>query len=200
MLPIIGYLIVFNDTFPLSFARLQTLAGASGTGPSSSPVATASAGEPVSWRLLASYFGLCFVGAASAMYQAFAPSEVKVNATSTDYVQFVRQNLGPRQERAIFSYLQTTRYADEARERGGRYLTELTAAATEAVRKHAAEMYDRDILVMNYEALNESRPLERSIALWLYAIGFSILTVPSADVFFRVLLALMHRVRSSFFL
>jgi hypothetical protein len=83
-IPLIGYMVIFNSKLLPAFQLSEHIVGNQNTQ------------TYVSWRLLAIYFGLCFLAFGSIIYQLRCPAEVKRFATSIDYAAAARSTLsGP---------------------------------------------------------------------------------------------------------
>jgi hypothetical protein len=81
LIPIVGYWIIFNEAVAtkLIFDTNAT----------------------VSWRLFATYFGLCFIAAASGIYQALCPREVKQYSSPTEYIAAVSPHMSDIEEKRV---------------------------------------------------------------------------------------------------
>jgi hypothetical protein len=75
LIPLIGYMVIFNEKFlPYLQLSVHIFGGQADVGGQAQ----------VSWRLIATYYGLCFLGVGSIIYQLFCPIEVKRFGTAAD--------------------------------------------------------------------------------------------------------------------
>jgi hypothetical protein len=86
VIPVIGYLVIFNQYFIDYMALWQ---------PVSHGVSTPLEGAAASniWRLIIIYYGLIFVAFGSLIYHFWCPLEIKQYASSEDYISIVVPNI-----------------------------------------------------------------------------------------------------------
>jgi hypothetical protein len=123
-------------------------------------------GEPsdhISTRLLWLYMALCAIGAGTFIYAVRCPPEVKKYGDYKDYVN----GDGPAM---------STRAVGDVRElleKAGYYELGFSDA--------------KDVLGVNFDYLDKLRPYSRGAVTLLFCLGFTILTILSSQVFFRVI-------------
>jgi len=171
VVPLIGYLIIFNETI----AQFLNLARS----------VEAHNGAEVSYRLILIYLGLCAISVGVLIYGSFCPDEVKQYPSASAYVLgdgpslrgYVINNIGKLLE---MSAQRPTLAAssDELQEKSRRGLP---------IADEDYERYRIEVLHLHFEYLNESHPLARKFCFGFYVLGFGLLAIPSAIVFWRVI-------------
>lgn len=174
LIPLFGYLIIFNDSV-LPYLQLSKHILHSGDT------------VPLSWRLLFVYFGLCFVAAASVTYQVFCPTEIKRSQTAIDYVAGSRQHLGD----VALGTIESKLAADSASMNDFVVIRDYAIARSrryddKADRDSIYQQYWPDMLTMYFDMLNRSRRIAQAASLMFYTLGFILLGIPSADVFYKI--------------
>jgi hypothetical protein len=81
-IPLIGYMVIFNSKVLPALQLSEYIFGNQNNQ------------TYVSWRLLAIYFGLCFLACGAIIYQLRCPAEVKRFATAIDYATVAGSTLG----------------------------------------------------------------------------------------------------------
>ncbi len=172
VIPVIGYLILFNEMVLPYLQLARTIFDPEGTW----------AASAVSPRLMSIYFGLWWVALASILYQLNCPKIVKQFASSTDYVAASQEHIGAHTLKSIEEYIkkQSQIYADHVRE----------------IHSRAAQLYKaddvrasvaRDVLDLQFVVENRRAPYMRAAITALYGVGAVFLSIPSIDVLLRVL-------------
>jgi predicted membrane channel-forming protein YqfA (hemolysin III family) len=171
LVPVIGYLIIFNEKV-IDFLNLAR-------------AVDAHSGAEVSYRLILIYLGLCSISVGVVVYGWFCPNEVKHYGSASAYVQgdgpslrgFVIDDIGRLLENsAQRPRLQVISDALQERVRRGVEITD-----------EQFERYRIEMLHLHFEYLNSSHPVARAICVWSYLIGFGLLAIPSRIVFKRVI-------------
>ena len=183
LIPLVGYWIIFNEHLT-NYTRLSHFLFRQGQ-----PEAVG--GLHVPWRLFCTYFGLCLVAAASALYQWRCPAQVKMYGASHEYVGTVFHNISGIEEHRVDVALQEG--DDESRRMLAQIQDSLSRGsdhhdAVDARRAHAK----RNALQALYDLKNRSYPRTRIGVMWLYRIGFAALAVPSLEIFGRVVWVLVR--------
>jgi hypothetical protein len=163
LIPIIGYWIIFND-YLLTSSKLLF---------DPKPPADADKALMVSWRLFATYFGLCFIAVASGIYQALCPREVKQYGSPTDYIAGVAPHLSSVEEERVRDAVEM-----ELAKRSP------TTGALDSILDSRTDK--RKLLQDHFDLCNRLDPTARSVVGACYIIGAAILFVPTVDVFLRV--------------
>jgi hypothetical protein len=160
LIPIVGYWIILNDQI-LSLVTFSQL----GASPQTVPL-----------RLFATYFGLCFVGVGSSVYQWKCRDEVKRYGSGVDYIAAVLQHLSNIEEDRI---VQALRDGDEA---SRAVLEEITAHYSSSraeiksdadLREHRKENFRRDLLQAHYDLCNRQPKWARYAVGICYTLGGS---------------------------
>lgn len=167
LIPLIGYLIIFNDNI------VQYLNLSPALGPHA-PVGH------VSFRLMLVYFGLLFVAAGMGLYAIACPSETKYYASAHAYVGGIQDSIN---KYSISRIENEVANSDEQFAQQFWRARDASRGATIDAEKFAGR---NGILHVYYELKNYSRPNARRCTALLYAAGFLILLIPSADVMLRV--------------
>lgn len=185
LIPLVGYLIIFNSYVMHYLELTKELAGAT------------PAGSEVSPRLLLIYFGLCAFAVGSVIYGRYCPDQVKHYGTSAAYVLGDGRSLGDFQLEAIEDELRNSSLAA----RYAQVRTRLEAMRTERnynlsqEYSHEALRQDLDklksagvneVLHLYFKYLDGSHPWMRTISAVLFTIGFVFLLIPALQVFWRV--------------
>jgi hypothetical protein len=172
LVPFIGYWIIFNDHFVKQFAELWSeLGGAS----------------PRPWRLLVTYFGLCFVGVGSGLYHMFCPPELKRYPGATDYVAAIAPHMSRIEEGRVRDAL-AKGDADSMKLHAeiGELLKTLPSPRNDVEFYARNQEVRREILQAHFDLCNRSWFPARVAAFTLFAAGTIILLIPAGDIFVRV--------------
>jgi hypothetical protein len=187
-IPIVGYLILFNDTVSqhLSFNRL---ADENILGFGLSPVA----------RLKLTYFGLIFLGSANILYRIRRPFVFKIGTDQFDYVENALKHF------TVSAYIDIhglIRHEGHHTLHGKYYDAEYDAflnlalghkgdrSQTTADWTQAKSRYEgllRSMLIENFFRNNVKRRLWLSGCILLSLLGYMLLFIPSLDLFVKVL-------------
>lgn len=173
LIPLIGYLIIFNAKISEYLHVIRELGG--------SPNDVA-----VSPRLLLIYFGLCAIAAAVAIYSWRCPNAVKYYGSANAYVSAVKDVSGdfPMVDIEKAFTHNNDKFFKEYWEIRDRYKKTNPAGQSETD-DQKRQMY-LGYLHLYYRYLDELHPISRVIVAILYSIGFVCLLIPSAGVFWRV--------------
>lgn len=167
LIPLIGYLIIFND----KVVQYLNLASALG---SPTPVGQ------VSVRLMLVYFGLLIVAAAMTIYSWYCPNEPKHHPSAHAYVGSVQDSINK------YSVSRIENEVANADEEFAQRFWQMRDASRGIELDSEKQARRNGILHVFYELKDYSYPMARRLAFALYAFGFGILLIPSADVFWRV--------------
>jgi len=171
LIPLIGYLILFNENVVKYLQLPQELGGTAVTAAGISP------------RLLLIYFGLCFVAAATTLYGVFCPTEVKHYGSANAYVI----GDGPSIMRMTIEAICRRLDASDFHERFQRFADTYTLRTPEMIAdpdNHPS--IKNDLLHMYFDYMNTRHRRTRICCTILFAIGFICLAIPSLGVFLRV--------------
>ncbi len=171
MVPIIGYLILFNAKI-VEWLNLAAELGNTSVG-------------SVSYRLILIYLGLCFVSLGVTIYSWLCPNEVKHYGSSAAYVQ----GDGPSLRGFVLNDIQLTVIES------GKYTTRLEDISKQMEeKKYKVGLDDGDLeryrienLHLHFDYLNHTYPAARMMVGWSYIFGFGLLGLPSGEVFVKVL-------------
>jgi hypothetical protein len=172
LIPLIGYLIIFNAKIAEYLHIVRELGGAVDD-------------VSVSPRLLLIYFGLCAVAAAVSVYSWRCPNAVKYYGSANAYVSAVKDVSGdfPMVEiEKAFTHT-NDKFSKEYWEIRDRF--EKTNAGAPLSTAQKQEVY-MGYLHLYYRYLDELHPLSRVVVAVFYSVGFVCLLIPSAGVFLRV--------------
>jgi len=164
--PLIGYLLIFNDNIVRYLELAQVLNGSSGHG-------------GVSSRLLWIYFGLCFVSFGAVLYGLSCPPEVKKYGSANAYVAGDRNSISSAVLAGIEQRLKNSDF-------GQRYLLLEENKKSEGGLLES-EDHKNTLLHMYFDYMNTRHRRVRIAVTWAYFVGFSCLAVPSLEVFIRIL-------------
>jgi hypothetical protein len=188
--PIIGYLIIFNDTISqhLSFNKL---AGEN----------TIDFGLSSIERLKLIYFGLIFLGSANIIYRIRRPFIIKLGRNTFEYVtnalsQFtiseyinIHGTIRHEGHQTLYGKYYDSEYEtflDMAlgKKRIGNDRDESTAHWVGAKNKHEGLL--RSMLIENFFRNDIKRRWSLTLCIFLSLVGYFLLLIPSADLFLKV--------------
>lgn len=190
-IPVIGYLILFNDAMRGAIADSRLDLGC-GSGGQLRMLDT-------EVRLYILYYGMTCLAIGSLLFRA-CPPIVRDNATDAEYVLRI-QGLYSDQRipsfldelHALYQWLKSHRHYVPAGE------TELLAKALMEVKdKSVAEIRSHhlpDLLTSYFSIENHLKPRWRIATALFFCLGFGLLAVPALDMFLRVTFALMDLCR-----
>jgi hypothetical protein len=177
LIPLIGYMVIFNE-YILPYLQLSKaiFEGHAHIGEAAH----------VSARLIAIYFGLCFLGMGSLTYQLACPAEVKRFGTAPDYISTWLPHMGEVSLRRIESRLEANSASkpDFVGIRDREQLRLLRSPRTALDDTH--RKYWPDVLEIYFEYLDETRWIARIFVFLCDSLGLIFLAIPSAEVFYRV--------------
>jgi hypothetical protein len=180
LIPLIGYMVIFNENV-LPYLQLSRAIFGEHTEVS----------VHVSARLIAIYFGLCFLGVGSLVYQIFCPKEVKRHETAPDYVSAWSSIIGDgavmRIERGFAANSAIRKEYEHSKDR----ITARYRAGTESQDEMLAKLRPA-LLEAHFRYLDETRSVARISTFLCDTLGFIILAVPSIEVFYRVTTLAVH--------
>jgi hypothetical protein len=185
-IPVIGYLILFNENVLQYLGLSRRLFGYS-------PERAAAAGAaPVSPRLLFLYFGLCLISAGSIIFSVRCPPRMKAYGSPTELIEKEHENLSLIELRAIATRLdptstvgaQFTEYCSQLINH--RYGNALVRPAP----PQRDEELEADGILTYYNILNNGRPISRIATALLFLLGLVLVSVPTIEVFLRVVMSL----------
>jgi hypothetical protein len=181
LIPLIGYLILLNDTIVKNLALSETLFGASPGG--------------TLIKLLIIYCGLISVAIASTIFIIWCPLEVKRYASSEEYVAGDEPFMS---ERAVGIMQNSLRIGDEiARKDDTEYRAlqnSMRLTDDPDIRWRRQRDFIRIQMNLYFEMLDRSRPFARWATAGFYLAGIVLLLIPSAMVFWRVMSVLVHKI------
>lgn len=178
LIPIIGYLILFNHQAAEYFKLASTISE------------NAKLGE-VSSRLLWIYLGLCWLAVGSFIYTLGCPDEIKRYANSAAYIQNERENTPSSEGSKVMTYLEKNDPAglDEigstvSRMRKSRADNPLLG---ENLRKDIDRFQITNVMGAYFDLRNVEKPAIRLLTGGFFAAGAAFLFMSSIDVFLRCL-------------
>ena len=181
-MPLVGYLVLLNDTVIKNLELSERIFGA-----------TAAAGSLN--KLLMIYCGLFCVALASTIFAWCCPLEVKKYASSEEYIAGEEPFLSERARGILECRLKTgddlaRRYFEAYRER---YASRPTLTELTEIRQRAQEFF-RIEMDLYYEMQDRSCLVGRWAAGVLYSIGLLFLLFPAISVFLKVMVVLARNV------
>jgi hypothetical protein len=163
LIPLIGYMILFNEHLVHLFDLARELEGGQASG-------------RISPRLFWLYFGFCAIAVASLVYAKWCPVELKVYKTAEAFTNGVRQHTPLKGYTEFERTLQNTEYKPE--------IERLTKG-------DFTPDYQIAITHIYFKYLNKSHAWARAFCTGFYAIGFFCLGIPALDAFARILILLL---------
>jgi hypothetical protein len=177
LIPIVGYWIIFNEAVAtkLIFDTNAT----------------------VSWRLFATYFGLCFIAAASGIYQALCPREVKQYSSPTEYIAAVSPHMSDIEEKRVRVRLDA--HAKAEVERGYRQVIPFPTIKNDDDARREAMRDRSNVLQAHFDQCNRSYSRWRGVVGACYLAGAFVMFWPTADIFLRVFGAMVRAIKVQWF-
>jgi hypothetical protein len=180
MIPLVGYLIIFNDQITGNSKLFHDLFD--------NPPA-------ISFRLLSMYFGLCFVAFSSSLFALRCPLEIKKYASAEEFIATEEPFIGEIKREIIINTVK--RNIDELRVSSytnkGELMLNYGFAHTgptapesreeKATRKASDLRFEMEIY---YAILDQDYCVSRQVTGVSYVIGFVFLLCPAISVFLRV--------------
>jgi hypothetical protein len=188
ILPIIGYVILFSselrEYFVLTVDRDVRL-GIDGNI------------QPVFWRLYFLYFGFCFLALGSLIFSWKCPSEVKSHGAGFVYVEREGPVITDGRLQHIRDYLVRAYFEATYGTRAARRFFDKPNPGESSASQDVAEQYSKwldvfeamvrnDLLLEYFVALKMTRKPWRVASRTCYDLGFALLSVPTAQVFYSV--------------
>jgi hypothetical protein len=174
LIPLIGYLVIFNDKIVQFLELSSQITGASGT-----------YGASISPRLLFIYFGLTLIALGTAIYSMRCPAEVKYYGSSAAYVRGDGPSLGDFAMEEIERLLRESRYRPDYVRIRDRYEPPDTVH-TKPITDEQKRQVDNGVLHLYFRYLNNSHPNMIWLTLCCYVLGTVCLGTASIDIFLRV--------------
>jgi hypothetical protein len=170
LIPLIGYLIIFNDKVG-EYLRLNQVL---------QPLEQAS--NTLSPRLMVIYIGLCAIAVGVALYKAFCPGEVSYYTTASAYVR----GDGPGIKDLVYEEIEDELKSSILQKRYIK-LRDRHEQSFEPITEQQKEEVNNGVLHLYFRLRNCSWPGIRHLVAVLYAVGFVCLLFPSLGVFWKVL-------------
>ena len=173
LIPLIGYWIIFNKNIQSFIALKWDHVPQPGD-------------ESVPWKLLSTYFGLCFVAVATFLYEVFCPEETKRYSSPAEHASARFQFTSDIEFNSIEKLIEGKygRICKPVRERLFVYKDKpLEMLEAEELERRGSQLR---ILNIYFDILDQSNSTLRIIIQSLYAVGFLALTIPAFVIFLRV--------------
>lgn len=193
--PVIGYLILFNEHFVEYFYLSEKFVWND---------EKIRSGSDVNYRLFFIYFGLSFIGFGSLIFQLFCPSQIKDYLSMALYVESERNMGSPARFQHVRDQIHTEysrRYKNSALM--SKYMHRLITTLSEfGGKKEGAVVLgekvveptevDNETLKADYFLSNIRHTKIRFIITIMYALGFFMISIPTLDTFVRVFIAMWY--------
>jgi hypothetical protein len=174
VIPVIGYLILFNQTLSQHLTLVHEIFGKHES-PSSGTV---------SWRLIFLYLGLCAFAAGSGLFAIFCPRELKKYGSATEYIGGEIDHLSILELRQISNQLQTSPIAKRLKQHTDSLLERYSHFAGGAGQRDGE--IEADGMTIYFRDLDKSTPAARAATTFFFILGACLTAVPTVEVFFRV--------------
>jgi hypothetical protein len=184
LLPLIGYLIIFNKNVADFLHLASEFTEAADTQFGIAP------------KLMLVYLGICAVALGQVMYGVFSPVEVKAYGHETPYVLDAVRVTKDFEYEKLEAALRVSAYRSEYIRMRDRYERTPGPPITEEQKAHI----NNGVLHLYFRLLNNRWWAARWSAGAFYLIGFVCLVIPSAGVFFRVLKIIFGVLSTDFWL
>lgn len=186
LVPFLGYMILFNEQLVHFFQLSVQLV------PESVDVGRVSQATKI--RLYYFYFGLTFLGIGSLLYQLFCPSLIKEHGSDRQFVRDEVQLMTVRRARNVIRYLSSWRNSSHLK-----YLHEVEGRIEEVANMSgsleeakAMERPATDLMLMQWQSENWQALIARVGVFIFYVAGFAVLSIPSVQMFIKVLAAFLN--------
>jgi hypothetical protein len=170
LLPLVGYLIIFNKNVADFLQLAAQFAGKS------------DAHLGISSKLMLVYVGTCAIALGQVIYSIFCPAEIKSYGHVTPYVLDATRVTKDFEYEKLENSLRNSAYKSEYLRMRDRY-EKSGSPITEDQKAHV----NNGILHLYFQFLNNSSWAARWCTVLCYGLGFLCLVVPSAGVFYRVM-------------
>jgi hypothetical protein len=191
-IPLIGYLILFNENILHYLALSKQLFG-------QTQEQIASVPAPVSVRLLLLYFGLCLIAAGSVIFTLRCPPRLKAYGSAPEFIGKELDNISIVELCAISECLDPKgAVGGKFREYCSKLVERYTSNYVSPVQAKRDEEIEADGLNAYFQILDRGRPISRVGSASLFVAGLVALSIPSAEVFFRVVWLLIRTIRTYF--
>ncbi|MGJ8629043.1 MAG: hypothetical protein ACSHXB_18940 [Sulfitobacter sp.] len=182
IIPIFGYLIIFNDTFAELLASSMNWVCSAFRGGSCAETEFGEIDRDFLLRRVVNiYFALTSIAASTLFYQLFCPHEIKKFGDVESYVATNTKVYHHEFNRRLWSVLKSA--IPETLKR----VQERFDKDKEFDRSKASEMFDRDMLYLWFEYQNHRFLIVRWSCFFLFALGSVLLAFPTITVFLKVL-------------
>lgn len=173
LIPLVGYLVIFNDNVARMLALVPGLDDAK---------------LVPSTNLILIYFGLVCIAAGAALYAIFCHEKVKHYGSANAYLGGDGPSISDRGTQFLEFELRDAGLGDEVS------VPEQYLLSEGETKDAAWERYKRDLMHTAFDKWNSDFPYARRAAAALYALGFILLLIPSTKIFLRVLSILVRRI------
>jgi hypothetical protein len=171
LLPLVGYLIIFNKNVADFLHLASQFVGAPDT-----PFGVAP-------KLMLVYVGMCAIALGVVTFGSCCPAEVKAYGHPTPYVLDASRVTKDFEFEKLEDALRGSVYRNEYIRMRDRYERDLGPPISEEQKAHI----NNGVLHLYFRLLNNRWPAARWLTGALYVVGFVFLAVPSLGVFVRVL-------------
>jgi hypothetical protein len=179
LLPLVGYLIIFNKSVADFLQLAVQLAGKADVHLGISP------------KLMLVYVGTCAIALGQVVYSIFCPAEVKAYGHETPYVLDATRVTKDFEYEKLENSLRNSAYKSEYVRMRNRY-EKGASPITEDQKAHV----NNGVLHLYFQLLNNRWWVARWCTALCYGIGFVCLVVPSAGVFYRVMAIIFGVIRT----
>ncbi|TCV84027.1 MULTISPECIES: hypothetical protein [Methylomonas] len=185
LVPFLGYMILFNEQLVHFFQLSVQLV------PESVDVGRVSQATKI--RLYYFYFGLTFLGIGSLLYQLFCPSLIKEHGSDRQFVRDEVQLMTVRRARNIIRYLcsRDNIHLQSLGEIESR-IEEVAKMGGKLEEAKAMERPATDLMLMQWQSENWQALIARMGVFIFYIAGFAVLSIPSVQMFIKVLAAFIN--------
>jgi len=192
LVPIIGYMIIFNEEFVHNFELSKEVFSINETleKPSNNGISIESKS-----RLFYFYFGLTFLGLGSVLYKLRCPPLIRENSSKSAYVRNDSSLMTIKRIKSIINYLNNKVdqvYSEE--------LNDIKIAINEVETSHhgsippiTRERHVIDLMFMQWQYESLTKPISRWATLISYVFGFLILAIPTVQAFILVFSAFVNK-------
>jgi len=172
LIPLVGYLIIFNEALNDYWNLAKEYVGAP-TG-------------ALSIKLPLIYVGLCVLAVGSVVYSLRCPDIVKRYPSSAAFVGGDGPSIGEYASGIIEEEIRQSSHLDELGRIRKRFESRLPMRDIDEEFAEQRRRINNAVLHLYFDVLDTSRPLARLFVSAAFLVGFSLLLIPSLQVFSRV--------------
>ena len=180
--PVVGYLIIFNENVIQLLELSKALFPDNGTNNFKIWFSNLD-------RLFYIYFGLMLLGLASILYQLYCPTLIKEHRNDRNYIRDEINLMTGRRTNSLLKFLSERIPEEHNKYKELKDLSDLINRyhqQPESYQEGTRDRLNTDLMLIQWQNENWTYILPRIIISLFYFFGFVLLSIPSAELFLRV--------------